>query len=263
MTLELDRSGQLATRADVPGTGQTFEDVAFVLVPTATVETAERELAATHRRAAEVQRRTFQLGVPAAVQAIGEVSALLAEADRALPAARDGDVEAAQKLHRLLIDANCALDDAEALLEWPDLEAEARRCTLTYTPMVAQWGTPAEQQLYEQELEAAGRARKRNDAAELELHLDAMRSLGPGGVLPRPARDVRRDRLGGGARDRGDGRRGRGEPARPRARDAGAETGGRSRGQRRVALRAIVAEIWELFPARPSCSAKSFDSGIR
>ena len=60
-----------ATRADVPGTGQTFEDVAFVLVPTATVETAERELAATNRRAADVQRRTFQLGVPAAVQAIG------------------------------------------------------------------------------------------------------------------------------------------------------------------------------------------------
>ena len=152
VTLELDRSGQLATRADVPGTGQTFEDVAFVLVPTATVETAARELAATHRRATDMQRRTFQLGVPAAVQALGEVSALLAESDRALPAARAGDLDAAQKLHRLLMDGNCALDDAEALLEWPDLEAETRRCTLTYTPMVAQWGTPAEQQLYEQEL---------------------------------------------------------------------------------------------------------------
>ena len=106
VTLELDRSGQLATRADVPGTGQTFEDVAFVLVPTATVETAERELAATNRRAADVQRRTFQLGVPAAVQAIAEVSALLAEADRALPAARAGDSTRRQKLHRLLMDVN-------------------------------------------------------------------------------------------------------------------------------------------------------------
>ncbi len=70
VTLELDRSGQLATRADVPGAGQTFEDVAFVLVPTATVETSERELSSTNRRAADVQRRTFQLGVPAAVQTI-------------------------------------------------------------------------------------------------------------------------------------------------------------------------------------------------
>src|SRR6185436_14629573 len=178
VTLEIDRSGQLATRADVPGTGQTFQDVAFVLVPTASVETAERELGATNRRAAEVQRRTFQLGIPAAVQAIADVSAVLADADRALPAARAGDADAAQKLHRLLMDANNALDDAEALLEWPDLDAEARRCKLTYTPMVAQWGTPAEQQLYEQELEAAGAARKRNDAADLELHLDAMRALG-------------------------------------------------------------------------------------
>src|SRR6185369_15015946 len=88
VTLELDRSGQLATRADVSGTGQTFEDVAFVLVPTATVETAERELAAVTGRAADMQRRAFQLGVPAALQAMGDVSALLAEAERALPAAR-------------------------------------------------------------------------------------------------------------------------------------------------------------------------------
>jgi hypothetical protein len=29
------------------------------------------------------------------------------------------------------------------------------------------------------------------------------------------------------------------------------------------ALRAVVAEIWELFPASPELQAKSFDSGIR
>ena len=63
--------------------------------------------------------------------------------------ARDGDLDAAQKLHRLLIDANVALDDAEAILEWPDIEAEARRCSLFYTPLVAQWGTATEQQLYD------------------------------------------------------------------------------------------------------------------
>jgi molecular chaperone DnaK len=263
VTLELDRSGQLATRADVPGTGQTFQDVAFVLVPTATVETAEQELGATIRRAADVQRRTFQLGVPAAVQAIGDVSALLAEAERALPAARAGDADEAQKLHRLLIDVSCALDDAEGLLEWPDLDAEARRCTLTYTPMVAQWGTPAEQQLFEQELEAAGRARKRNAAAELELHLDAMRSLGRAAYCRDPhamsdaidwaaahvteAMDVA---AASSLLDR----------ARAlRARIPGADhDGGGLR-----ALRAIVAEIWELFPSSPELRAKSFDSGIR
>jgi molecular chaperone DnaK len=263
VTLELDRSGQLATRADVPGTGQTFEDVAFVLVPTATVETAARELAATNGRAAEVQRRTFQLGVPAAVQAISEVSALLAEADRALPAARGGDADAAQKLHRLLIDASTALDDAEALLEWPDLDAEARRCKLTYTPMVAQWGTPAEQQLYEQELEAAGLARRRNNAAELELHLDAMRALGRAAYCRDPhsmsdaidwaaahvteALDVT---AASSLLDRARALQAQGLAADP--------AGGGLR-----ALRALVAEIWDLFPASPELRARSFDSGVR
>jgi molecular chaperone DnaK len=263
VTLELDRSGQLATRADVPGTGQTFQDVAFVLVPTATVETAGRELAATTRRAADVQRRTFQLGVPAAVQAIGDVSALLAEAERALPAARAGDVDAAQKLHRLLLDVSCALDDAEALLEWPDLDAEARRCTLTYTPMVAQWGTPSEQQLFEQELEAAGRARKRNSAAELELHLDAMRSLGRAAYCrdPRSMSDAI-DWAAAHVTEAMD------VAAASRLLDRAHalreklplddDDGGGLR-----ALRAIVAEIWELFPSSPELQAKSFDSGIR
>jgi len=257
VTLELDRSGQLATRADLPGTGQTFEDVAFVLVPTATVETAERELAATTRRAADVQRRTFQLGVPAAVQAIGDLSALLAEADRALPAARDGDVDAAQKLHRLLIDANSALDDAEALLEWPDLDQEARRCKLTYTPLVAQWGTPSEQQLYEQELEAAGLARRRNNAAELELHLDAMRSLGRAAYCrdPRSMADAI-DWAAAHVTEAMDVAAASNLLDRARALQAqGQGPGG--------ALRAIVAEIWELFPASPELQAKSFDSGIR
>jgi molecular chaperone DnaK len=263
VTLELDRSGQLATRADVPGTGQTFEDVAFVLVPTATVETAERELAATTRRAADIQRRTFQLGVPAALQAIGDVSALLAEADRALPAARAGDVDAGQKLHRLLIDVNNALDDAEALLEWPDLDEEARRCKLTYTPLVAQWGTPAEQQLYEQELEAAGVARKRNNVGEIELHLDAMRSLGRAAYCrdPRSMTDAI-DWAAAHVTEAMDVAAASSLLDRARALQAQGPLADHTGGGLRT-LRAIVAEIWELFPSSPELQAKSFDSGIR
>ncbi|HXU03182.1 MAG TPA: Hsp70 family protein, partial [Polyangia bacterium] len=263
VTLEIDRSGQLATRADVPGTGQTFQDVAFVLVPTASVETAERELVATNRRAAEVQRRTFQLGVSAAVQAISDVSPLLADAERALPAARAGDADAAQKLHRLLMDANNALDDAEALLEWPDLDAEARGCKLTYTPLVAQWGTPAEQQLYEQELEAAGAARKRNDAAELELHLDAMRALGRAAYCrdPRSMADAI-DWASAHVTEAMDVAAASRLLDRARALQAETPAVDQAGGGMR-ALRAIVAEIWELFPASPELQAKSFDSGIR
>jgi len=210
--------------------------------------------------AADVQQRTFQLGVPAAVQAIAEVSALLAEADRALPAARAGDLDAGQKLHRLLMDANTALDDAEALLEWPDLDDEARRCKLTYTPMVAQWGTPAEQQIYEQELAAAGAARKRNDAAELELHLDAMRSLGRAAYCrdPRAISDAI-DWAAAHVTEALDV--GAASSLLDRARALQAQAQGTLGGP--GALRALVAEIWELFPTSPELRAKSFDSGVR
>jgi molecular chaperone DnaK len=263
VTLELDRSGQLATRADVPGTGQTFQDVAFVLVPTASVATAERELAATTRRAAEVQRRTFQLAAPAALQAIGDVSALLAEAARALPAARAGDVDAAQKLHHLLGDVNGALDDAEALLEWPDLDAEARRCTLTYTSMVAQWGTPAEQRLYEQELEAVGRARTQSNAADLELHLDAMRTLGRAAYWrdPRSMSDAI-DWAAAHVTEAMDVAAASSLLDRARVLRAQIPVADPGAGGLR-SLRAIVAEIWELFPGSPELRARSFDSGIR
>jgi molecular chaperone DnaK len=267
VTLELDRSGQLATRADVPGTGQTFADVAFVLVPTATVDTAERELAATNRRAADVQRRAFELGVPAAVQALADVTALLAEADRALPAARAGDGDAGQKLHRLLMDVNNALDDADAVLEWPDLDEEARRCKLTYTPMVAQWGTPAEQQLYEQELAAAGLARTRNDATALELHLDAMRVLGRAAYCRDPrsmldAIDWASAHVAE-AMDVAAASRLLDRARAIQARDGLTDSIGSAPASGMGALRAIVAEIWELFPSSPELQAKSFDSGIR
>jgi hypothetical protein len=161
------------------------------------------------------------------------------------------------------MDVNTALDDAEALLEWPDLDDEARRCKLTYTPMVAQWGTPAEQQLYEQELEAAGRARRRNDAAELELHLDAMRALGRAAYCRDPhsmtdaiewaaAHVTEAMDVAAATRllDRARALQGHGSPVEP--------AGGGLQ-----VLRAIVTEIWDLFPSSPELQAKSFDSGIR
>ena len=180
VTLELDRSGQLHTRADVPG------DRADVRASWRTCwcrrrrsTTAERELAATSRRAADVQRRTFQLGVPAAVQAIGDVSALLAEAERALPPARDGDLDAAQKLHRLLIDANLRAGRGRGAAG----VAGPRRRGAALQPVLHAAGRAVGDArraaaLRRRSWRRRRRARRRSDAAELELHLEAMRSIG-------------------------------------------------------------------------------------
>jgi molecular chaperone DnaK len=255
VTLQLDRSGQLHTRADVPGIGQTFEDVAHVLVPTATLETAERELAATSERTAALQRRTFQSGQAAAAKAIAEVAIWLADAARALGGARGGDADAAQKLHRLLLDANGALDDGEAILAWPELETEAQRWTLYYTPLVARWGTPAEQELFDEALEGSVAAKRARNAADLERHLEAMRSIGKASYCRDPqslaselewivahitqAMDVARA-----------------HQLLERARAAQAEGN-------RTALIATVAQIWELFSGSPERQEKSFGSGVR
>ncbi|HEX2660895.1 MAG TPA: Hsp70 family protein, partial [Polyangia bacterium] len=176
VTLQLDRSGQLHARADLPALGQTFEEVVHLLVPSAVVETLARELEAAQQRVEAVQRRAFEAGASQAIALMSGVAGLLYEATRALPVAEAGDADAAQKLHRLLLDAATALDDAEALMEWPELESESRRSALYYTPLVAAWGTPAEQQLFDQILQAATTAEKAHNAFELERHLEAMRA---------------------------------------------------------------------------------------
>jgi hypothetical protein len=129
--------------------------------------------------------------------------------------------------------------------------------------MVAQWGTPAEQQLYEQELAAAGLARKRNAAAELELHLDAMRSLGRAAYCRDPyAMADAIDWAAAHVTEAMDVAAASSLLDRARALQAQSPPGDPGMGGL-PALRAIVAEIRELFPTSPELRAKSFDSGIR
>jgi molecular chaperone DnaK len=255
VTLHLDRSGQLHTRADVPSIGQTFEDLAHVLVPSATLETAERELEAAARRTEELQRRAFQAGQAAAAQATSEVSPALAEAERALQAARAGDLDAAQRLHRLLQDASAALDEAEAILAWPDLETEAHRWTLYYTPLVARWGTSAEQQLFDQALQAAVVAKHQHDAAELERQLDAMRSIGKASYCRDPqSLGNELEWVGAHLTQAMDVPLANQLVERARAAQAAGN---------RTLLVATVARLWELFPSSPERQERSFGSGVR
>lgn len=255
VTLQLDRSGQLHTRADVSAIGQTFEDLVHVLVPSATVETVARELASTGARAEDLQRRAFQAGVAAAAQAIGEVALRLAQAQRDLGAARGGDADAAQKLHRLLLDANAALDEGEAALAWPDLETEAHRWTLYYTPLVARWGSPGEQRLFDQALQGAVAAREARDAAGLERHLEAMRSIGKASYCRDPqSLATELDWVSAHVTQAMD--------VALAARLLESARAAQAAGNRTL-LNTTVARLWELFPASAAQREKSFGSGVR
>ena len=258
VTLQLDRSGQLHARADVPALGQTFAEVAHVMVPTATLATAGRELEALTQRVGELQRRTFLAAAPAAAQALAPAADLLAEAEACLGRGRGGDLDAAHKVHRLLLDLGAALDDAEAILAWPELERETRSAVVSYAPLVAAWGTTAEQQLFEQTLQAVSAAERRRDTGELERQLEALRAPGARGALPQPAVAAGGAGVGGRQRHRGDGRRPRSRAGRPRPRRGGDLTPAGTH-----ALRAIMSELWQLFPSSPEQQRRSFGSGVR
>jgi molecular chaperone DnaK len=255
VTLQLDRSGQLHTRADVPALGQTFEDIAHVLVPTASLDTAEKEIAKTNQRVDDVRKRAFQSGMAAAVSAIEDLPVDLAEAERNLSAARGGDVDASQKVHRLLLEINTSLDDAEAMLEWPDLDREAQSCSLYYTQMVAQWGTPAEQQLFDQALQSAADARRGRSAVDLERALQAMRSLCKASYWRDPQSLLgEMDWLSAHVTEATDVSRA--QQLIDKARLAH-EQGNP------MAFKATLAEIWQHFPGSIEDQRRSFGSGIR
>jgi molecular chaperone DnaK len=178
VTLHLDRSGQLQARADLPSLGQTFEDVVHVLVPSASVEVLERELASAGERVRDLRRRAFRSGVAGALKHLTGADALLAEARAGLAPARGGDADAAQRLHRLLLDLNGALDVSEDELRWPELAADSSdEAVAAWMSWVAAWGTPTEQQICDRAVQAVLAARERRDAAELDRQMEIVRSV--------------------------------------------------------------------------------------
>jgi len=254
VTLELDRSGQLRARADVPGTGESFEDVAHVLVPAASAEVLERETEAARARCADVRRRAFVGNLPEVVVGVERASALLLEAGAGLPAARGGDADAAQRLHRLLLELNGLLDSAEERLEWPELEAEAFNAMHACLSWVAVFGTPAEQKMFDQALEAARLAQEQRQPGELDRQLRVIRSLGKA-AYARDPESVARDFEWYSAHisDTTDVRRAQ----------ALLDEGKAALARRDLtALRSVNHRLWDLFPGTAQERRLSFGSSV-
>lgn len=177
VTLHLDRSGQMHARADIPAIGRTFDDVIHILVPTASLETLEQGLTAAESRSARVLRRVFRTGAAESVRSLEPIPARLAEAKRCLDAARGGDDDAGQRLRRLLLEIEGAMDAVEETLEWPGLMEEADERIEIAISWVSAWGTPSEQALLDQAILAAKAARQARDPLELDRQVRAMRNL--------------------------------------------------------------------------------------
>jgi molecular chaperone DnaK len=254
VTLQLDRSGRLQARADVPLAGQSFENVAHLLVPTASLEVLGLELRETENRTAKVRLRTFQAGLSEEVMRLDGATRLLAEARTGLAAAEGGDRDAAQRVHRLLLEINALMDSVEDGLRWPEIEAEAEGAIQAGLSWVSSWGTPTEKSLFEEALKAAGEARQARDTAALERQLKVMSGLRHAAF----ARDPRADTLVfnwyaskiSEATDL------------PRAKALVAQGREALKKNDSGSLRGINVQLQELFPGSTEEQARSFGSGI-
>ncbi len=255
VTLQLDRSGQLHARADLPEAGESFEDIVHVLVPTSSPEVLEKELEATQRRVAEVRRRGFSSGRPALVRTMKGAADLLAEARAGLEAARGGDADAAARVHRLLLDLNGALEQTETELDWPTLDSEASDEIESSLFWIHDFGTPAERQLCESALSAVAEARAVRDVAALDRQVRVLRSLRHAAFVrdPKSVFTVFHWYEGHLA-----------EATDPRQAQSLAEQGRKIAGQGdSEALRQINRQLDELFPGSAEDRRRSFGSGVR
>jgi len=101
----------------------------------------------------------------------------LNEARRCIESSRGGDSDSQQKLHRLLIEIDAALDAAEEEFEWPQLVNEANEQIQIALSWVSAWGTPAEQRLLEQAMDGASAAYHSADALELDRQIKAIKAV--------------------------------------------------------------------------------------
>jgi molecular chaperone DnaK len=239
----------------VPGVGLTFEDVVHVLVPTASLEVMGREIESAEGRVADVRRRAFRSSLPEAMEGLNGAARLLAEARAGIVAARGGDADAAQRVHRLLLDLNGALDAAEVALGWPELEERADSRIRLALYWVSTMGTSSEQALCEQALAAASEARQRRNGPELDRQISVLSSLANAAC----ARDPRwpawsLDHFAAHLAEATDARRAQSLLDKGRKALARDDTAG---------VRAAVAELEDLFPGTPEERRRSFGSGLR
>lgn len=255
LTLELDRGGRLSARALVPSTGQVFEQVAHLLGPDATPEALDAGLSSVRQRLGALRTDAFRRGATHTIERLSELDRGLAELERDIAAARGGDADAGQKAHRTLLEMDAALEACEAERRWPELDDEAVAEVAWASRWVAEQGTPSEQKLLDELIQAVERARKARQPLELQRQLRLVRNLGHAAFVRHPDAwswmfDFAASQIDQSS-DLPKAQRlvKEGEAARMRG-----DTG---------ALRAIVERLWKVLPVDVQQRRLSHGSGLR
>ncbi|MFT3774096.1 MAG: Hsp70 family protein [Minicystis sp.] len=255
VTLELDRGGHLSARALVPALGQVFEQVAHLLVPDATPESLTATLEAMRGRLKELRADAHRRDASRVIGKLTFVEVSLSEVEGDIAAARGGDADAAQKARRTLLEIDGMLEEADADKRWPELDEEAREAVSWSSVLITKWGTPSEQQLFNEASQAVEKARASRQPVELQRQLRVVRNLRMAAFYRDPRvweklfesaaaeADCCTDIVRAQALVR-DGKKAvaRGDMA---------------------ALKSIVEGLWELLPVSAQSKKLGYDSGVR
>ncbi|MEO8699615.1 MAG: Hsp70 family protein [Kofleriaceae bacterium] len=255
VTIELDRGGRLAARALVPAIGQVFEHVAHLLVPDAAPEALDAALRDLRRQLMDLRTHAFRHGLGQVIEKLDKLEARLSEAERDIDAAHGGDVDAAQRARRALLDVDGTMAEADLARKWPELDDAARHAAITANATVGMHGTEAERTLLQEVLSAMEKARKDKDAPELERQMRLASRLSAAAFnrtseaweyyFEDAASEVSTMR------------------DLPRAQKLVLE--GKSAIERSDTdeLRRVVKALWQLLPENSEARKKGFDSGVR
>lgn len=177
ITLAVDRSGQLTANALIRSISQSFEQIAHLIVPQASIATLEKSLQTLQTRFSELQRSAFRNNNRALLDSLTKQGQQLLLIRAAIAAAEGGDEDAGQKARRDLMELDALLDAMVFESRWPEVTSEARdRLALAYN-RVSSYGTPGEQDLLASAGQALLSAIESKDPAELQRQLRIVKRL--------------------------------------------------------------------------------------
>lgn len=186
VTVELDRGGRLSARALVPAVNQVFEQIEHLIVPETSRESLEANLEPLRARVTAARADAFRRGLTKAIDKLGQADRDLESVAHDVAAARGGDEDAGQRARRAMIELDALLAELEQERAWPELETEAKRKIAWASSWISEYGTKAEQSLYEEVVEAVEKARKAKQPIELTRQLRLLSDLGDAAYFRHP-----------------------------------------------------------------------------
>jgi molecular chaperone DnaK len=255
LTLEVDRGGALSVKALIPVQELVFDRVEQLVAPAASPEQMTELLRQLQQRAAELRAAGFRNGERAAITALAEFDAALADIHKDISAARGGSADAAEKARRGVIDADGLLGDLEAQNAWPELNARVYEEHTTAVSWLESLGTETEKKALVHCMDQIQRSLRGRNLREIERHLNTVSRLRLVAYLRHP--EVWSWELDGCANRLQ-------EASDPRQAQTLLNKGRKAEAAgNRAEVERAVRDLWRLLPTNSASRALGFDSGVR